>query len=107
MTRKVTTTISAKGLDRYHPGKARRHDRVFLGHASRSKATSAFSPRPPVSLKNTRRRQPAPVVTVADIFGTMESRVNPDGVKGITANYGYVITGSGGGNGPFPSKTAP
>ncbi len=35
--------------------------------------------------------------TVADIFGTMESRVNPDGVKGITANYGYIITGEGGG----------
>jgi len=39
----------------------------------------------------------APEVTVADIFGTMESRVNPDGVKGITANYGYIITGTGGG----------
>ncbi len=39
----------------------------------------------------------APEVTVADIFGTMESRVNPDGVAGITANYGYIITGSGGG----------
>ena len=34
---------------------------------------------------------------MADIFGTMESRVNPDGVKGITANYGYIITGTGGG----------
>ncbi|WP_319407304.1 long-chain-fatty-acid--CoA ligase [uncultured Desulfosarcina sp.] len=40
---------------------------------------------------------PAPQVTVADIFGTMESRVNPDGVAGVTANYGYIITGSGGG----------
>ena len=38
-----------------------------------------------------------PEVTVADIFGTMESRVNPEGVKGVTGNYGYVITGSGGG----------
>jgi uncharacterized OB-fold protein len=27
----------------------------------------------------------------------MESRVNPDGVAGVTANYGYIITGSGGG----------
>ncbi|MCP3939882.1 MAG: hypothetical protein GY710_00160 [Desulfobacteraceae bacterium] len=35
---------------------------------------------------------------VADIFGTMEGRVNPDGVDGITANYGYVITGPSGGN---------
>jgi len=35
--------------------------------------------------------------TVADIFGTMESRVNPDGVKGVKANYGYIITGEGGG----------
>ena len=39
---------------------------------------------------------PAPV-TVADIFATMEDRVNPDGVKGITANCGYVIKGEGGG----------
>ena len=38
-----------------------------------------------------------PEVTVADIFGTMESRVNPEGVNGVTGNYGYVITGSGGG----------
>ena len=38
-----------------------------------------------------------PEVTVEDIFGTMESRVNPEGVKGVTANYGYVITGQGGG----------
>jgi len=37
-------------------------------------------------------------VTVADIFGTMESRVNPEAVKGVTANLAYVITGSGGGN---------
>jgi hypothetical protein len=27
----------------------------------------------------------------------MESRVNPDGIKGINANYGYKITGTGGG----------
>ena len=39
----------------------------------------------------------APEVTVADIFGTMEARVNPEGTAGITANYGYVITGQGGG----------
>lgn len=36
-------------------------------------------------------------VTVADIFGTMEGRVNPDGVAGVTANCGYIITGDGGG----------
>ena len=36
-------------------------------------------------------------VTVADIFGTMEQRVNPDRVKGVTANYGYRVTGDGGG----------
>ncbi len=44
------------------------------------------------------KKSNAPEITVADIFGTMESRVNPDGVKDISANYGYVITGSGGGN---------
>ena len=44
------------------------------------------------------KKSKGPEVTVADIFGTMESRVNPDGIKDITANYGYVISGSGGGN---------
>jgi long-chain acyl-CoA synthetase len=43
------------------------------------------------------KKSKGPEVTVTDIFGTMESRVNPEGVKGITANYGYVITGTGGG----------
>ncbi|MCP4680378.1 MAG: hypothetical protein GY854_33820, partial [Deltaproteobacteria bacterium] len=41
--------------------------------------------------------KPAPVVTVEDIFGTMESRVRPEGIKDVHANYGYIITGSGGG----------
>ncbi|MFH1132720.1 MAG: class I adenylate-forming enzyme family protein, partial [Pseudomonadota bacterium] len=36
-------------------------------------------------------------VTVEDIFGSMESRVNAKGVEGVTANYGYKITGTGGG----------
>jgi len=39
----------------------------------------------------------AGTVTVADIFGTMESRVRPEAVKGVDANYGYIITGAGGG----------
>ena len=43
------------------------------------------------------KKAQGPQATVADIFGTMESRVNPDGVAGITANYGYIITGTGGG----------
>ncbi|MBI2566640.1 MAG: SCP2 sterol-binding domain-containing protein [Candidatus Schekmanbacteria bacterium] len=36
-------------------------------------------------------------VTVDDIFGTMEKRVNPDGIAGVSARYGYEITGEGGG----------
>lgn len=48
-------------------------------------------------LKGAPKRSKGPEVTVADIFGTMESRVNPDGVKGVKANYGYIITGTGGG----------
>jgi long-chain acyl-CoA synthetase len=48
-------------------------------------------------VKGTPKKEKAPEVTVADIFGTMESRVNPDGIKGINANYGYKITGTGGG----------
>ncbi len=42
-------------------------------------------------------KKEGPQVSVADIFGTMEDRVNPDGVAGVKANYGYVITGTGGG----------
>jgi acyl-CoA synthetase (AMP-forming)/AMP-acid ligase II len=34
------------------------------------------------------KKSKGPEVTVEDIFGTMESRVNPEGVKGVTANYG-------------------
>ncbi|RPJ16657.1 MAG: long-chain-fatty-acid--CoA ligase, partial [Desulfobacteraceae bacterium] len=51
--------------------------------------TWGLTPRP--------KKSKGPEATVEDIFGTMESRVNPEGVKGITANYGYVITGTGGG----------
>jgi uncharacterized OB-fold protein/putative sterol carrier protein len=36
-------------------------------------------------------------VEVKDIFGTMEARINPDGVKGVTGKIGYRITGEGGG----------
>ncbi|MFA6033412.1 MAG: AMP-binding protein, partial [Myxococcota bacterium] len=36
-------------------------------------------------------------VTVEDIFGTMEGRVNPDGVKDVSANFAYIVTGEGGG----------
>ncbi|MBT3311799.1 MAG: hypothetical protein HN737_11705 [Desulfobacterales bacterium] len=42
-------------------------------------------------------RPPAPEVTIQDIFGSMESRVNPEGVKGVTCKCGYDITGDGGG----------
>jgi long-chain acyl-CoA synthetase len=49
------------------------------------------------ALEGRPRRQKQPEVTVADIFGTMEQRVRPEGVAGVTANYGYVITGTGGG----------
>jgi uncharacterized OB-fold protein/putative sterol carrier protein len=43
------------------------------------------------------KKTKGPRASVADIFGTMESRINPEGVAGIKANYGYIITGSGGG----------
>ena len=43
------------------------------------------------------KKKKATGVSVADIFDTMAGRVNPDGIKGVTANYGYVITGEGGG----------
>ena len=43
------------------------------------------------------KKDKGPLITVADIFGTMESRVRPEGVAGVTANYGYIISGTGGG----------
>jgi uncharacterized OB-fold protein/putative sterol carrier protein len=92
----VTTTVSAKdwiaitlkkldGMTAFTSGRLKVEGDMGL----LTKATGFFKPYKP----------PAPVkeVTVEDIFGTMESRVNPDGVKGITANYGYIITGTGGG----------
>ncbi len=92
----VTTTISAKdwiaitlkkldGMTAFSSGRLKVEGNMGL----LVKAAEFFKP----------YQAPAaePEVTVADIFGTMEARVNPEGVKGITANYGYVITGTGGG----------
>jgi len=92
----VTTTCSAKdwiaitlgkldGMTAFTSGKLKVEGDMGL----LTKAAQFFKKYTPPQL--------APEVTVADIFGTMESRVNPDGVAGITANYGYIITGSGGG----------
>ena len=36
-------------------------------------------------------------MTVEDIFATMESRLRPEAVEGVTATLGYRITGDGGG----------
>ena len=92
----VTTTISAKdwvaitlgtldGMSAFSSGRLKVEGNMGL----LMKATQFFKKYSPPKI--------APVVTVEDIFGTMESRVNPDGVKGVNANYGYVITGTGGG----------
>jgi len=92
----VTTTCSAKdwiaitlgqldGMTAFSSGKLKVEGEMGL----LVKATQFFKTYTPP--------QPAPEVTVADIFGTMERRVNPDGVAGVTTNYGYIITGSGGG----------
>ncbi len=92
----VTTTVSAKdwidltlgkldGMTAFTSGRLKVEGDLGL----LTKATKFFKKYTPP--------KPAPEVTVADIFGTMESRVNPEGVQGITANYGYIITGSGGG----------
>ncbi len=92
----VTTTIAAKdwiaitlgkldGMTAFSSGKLKVEGDLGL----LTKATQFFKKyQPPAA---------APEVTVADIFGSMESRVNPDGVKGVTGNYGYKITGTGGG----------
>ncbi|MCP4646336.1 MAG: hypothetical protein GY852_01205, partial [bacterium] len=39
----------------------------------------------------------APVVTIQDIFGSMESRANLEAIANVTASIAYNITGSGGG----------
>jgi len=92
----VTTTVSARdwidltlgkldGMTAFTSGRLKVEGDLGL----LAKATQFFKPYQPPAAE--------PQVTVADIFGTMESRVNPDGVKGVTANYGYVVTGTGGG----------
>ncbi|MFH1985029.1 MAG: long-chain-fatty-acid--CoA ligase [Pseudomonadota bacterium] len=92
----VTTTVSAKdwiaitlkkldGMTAFSSGRLKVEGDMGL----LVKAAGFFTPyKPPTA---------APEVTVADIFGTMAARVRPEGVAGITANYGYVITGTGGG----------
>ena len=92
----VTTTVTAKdwvaitlgkldGMTAFSSGKLKVEGDMGL----LTKAPNFFKKyQPPAA---------APKATVADIFGTMESRVNPEGVKGVTANYGYIITGTGGG----------
>ena len=92
----VTTTVTAKdwvaitlgkldGMTAFSSGKLKVEGDMGL----LTKAPNFFKKyQPPAA---------APEATVADIFGTMESRVNPEGVKGVTANYGYIITGTGGG----------
>ncbi len=48
--------------------------------------------------EGTPRQAKGPEVSVADIFGTMAQRAIPENLKGIRANYGYKIMGSGGGD---------
>jgi len=92
----VTTTCSAKdwiaitlgkldGMTAFSSGKLKVEGDLGL----LTKATGFF--------KKYQPPKAAPKVTVEDIFGTMESRVNPEGIKGVNANYGYIITGTGGG----------
>jgi long-chain acyl-CoA synthetase len=92
----VTTTMSASdfvdlnlgkldGMAAFTSGKIKAEGDVSL----LMKATKFFTRYEPP--------RPEPEVTVADIFGTMEARVRPDGVEGITASYGYRVTGDGGG----------
>jgi long-chain acyl-CoA synthetase len=38
-----------------------------------------------------------PAVTVEEIFASMESRLRPEAIEGVTAKLGYKITGAGGG----------
>ncbi len=92
----VTTTVAAKdwiaitlgkldGMTAFTSGKLKVEGDLGL----LTKATSFFKKYTPPAA--------APEVTVADIFGTMESRAIPENLKGIKANYGYKITGTGGG----------
>jgi long-chain acyl-CoA synthetase len=92
----VTTTVAAKdwiaitlgkldGMTAFTSGKLKVEGDLGL----LTKATTFFKKYTPPAA--------APVVTVADIFGTMEQRVIPENLKGIKANYGYKITGTGGG----------
>ncbi|MBI5845732.1 MAG: long-chain-fatty-acid--CoA ligase [Deltaproteobacteria bacterium] len=92
----VTTTVSAKDWIAITLGKL---DGMTAFTSGRLKVEGDFGLLPKATKFFKKYAPPAPVAeaTVADIFGTMESRVNPEGVAGITANYGYMITGTGGG----------
>jgi long-chain acyl-CoA synthetase len=46
---------------------------------------------------DTPEKPKAPEVTVEDIFASMESRLRSEAVEGVSANLGYQITGTGGG----------
>jgi long-chain acyl-CoA synthetase len=50
------------------------------------------------AVKGTPKANEGPQATVADIFATMEARQIPENLQGITANYSYRITGTGGGH---------
>ena len=92
----VTTTISAKDWIAITLGKL---DGMTAFTSGRLKAEGDMSllTKAAKFFKKYTPPKAAPEVTVADIFGTMEGRVNPKGVEGVTAEYGYKITGDGGG----------
>jgi long-chain acyl-CoA synthetase len=92
----VTTTISARDWIDITLGKL---DGMTAFSSGRMKVEGEMGllMHAPKFFKKYTPPKPAPEATVEDIFGTMEARVRPEGVKGVDANYGYVITGSGGG----------
>ena len=92
----VTTTVSARDWIDITLGKL---DGMSAFQSGRMKVEGEMGllMHAPKFFKKYTPPKPAPEVTVEHIFGTMEDRVNPEGIKGVDANYGYIITGSGGG----------
>ena len=90
----VTTTVAAKDWIAITLGKL---DGMTAFTSGKMKVEGDMGLLPSAAKFFKKYQPPAAEATVEDIFGTMESRVNPPGIEGIDANYGYIITGEGGG----------
>ena len=92
----VTTTVSAKDWIAITLGKLDGMT-AFTSGKMKVEGDMQLLMKAPKFFEKYQPPKPEPEVTAEHIFATMEDRVRPEGIKGVDANYGYIITGSGGG----------